>query len=289
MRITSRTAVLALFGDPVGHSLSPVMHNGWIGDHGLDAVYVALRIATAQAPNTFVSLRNAGFRGANVTVPHKQSACLAVDSLDPTASALKAVNVLRWEDDGAISGFNTDAPGLVSALDESHAGWRSTTGAAVVLGAGGAARAAVWGLAQAGVKRVLVVNRTLARAEETAALTPRAHAFAWDQLGDLFASADLIVNTTTLGMAGSPPMEWPIERTPDHCIVMDSVYAPLETELLRAARARGLTTVDGLGMLIHQGALAFDIWFGVTPDVLLARVRLMQAISDREKLLAPEG
>lgn len=283
MNITAKTPILAVIGDPVSHSLSPVIHNGWIDDFGLDAVYVALRVAVGDQALGFEGLRALRLFGANVTVPHKQAACLIADRLDPAASALKAVNVLRWERDGSISGFNTDGFGLVSALDESNAGWRSMTGTALVLGAGGAARAAAWGLAQAGVRRVLIANRTPERAHEVAGISPRCHAFPWEDMGDLFESADLIVNTTTLGMAGAPPFDWPVERAPNHCIVLDAVYAPLETDLLRAARARGMTAVDGLGMLIHQGALSFEIWFGLQPDVRLARARLMRAISEREE------
>jgi shikimate dehydrogenase len=281
MTITAKTAVLALFGDPVAHSLSPVLQNGWIKDNRLDAAYVALRVAADDPAAAFAALRAVRFHGANVTVPHKEAACSAADRLDEPAAALNAVNVLRWEADGSVSGFNTDAPGLIAALDECHAGWRSRTGAALVLGAGGAARAAAWGLAHAGVRRILIANRTFARAEEAARRTPRAQAFAWDQLGDLFESADLIVNATTLGMAGAPSIDWPVRRAPSHCIVLDLVYAPMETKLLRSAAARGLTAVDGLGMLIHQGALAFGLWFGITPDVRLARARLTKAIAER--------
>jgi shikimate dehydrogenase len=280
--ITARTPVLALLGNPVSHSLSPVMQNGWLEDTGVDGVYVALRIAADDNGEAFQALRAAQFYGANVTVPYKQTACLIADRLDPAASALKAVNVLRWEDDGTVSGFNTDAPALVAALDESHAGWRSTTGAALVLGAGGAARACVWALAQAGVRKIFVANRTAEKAEAVAGLAPKAKAHGWDELPALFAASDLIVNATSLGMVGSPPMEWPLEKAPKHCVVMDAVYAPLETDLLREARAQNLTCVDGLGMLIHQGALAFSIWHGIMPDTRNARARLMQAIAERE-------
>jgi shikimate dehydrogenase len=175
---------------------------------------------------------------------------------------------------------------VIAALDESHAGWRSMTGAALVLGAGGAARAVAWGLAHAGVRRVLIANRTRKTAEEVATMAPHCQAFDWSRLGDLFESADLVVNCTTLGMTKSEQFEpeggWPVARAPDHCVVMDTVYSPLETPLLRAARARGLVALDGLGMLIHQGALAFEIWFGVLPDVRTARARIMQALAEQD-------
>jgi shikimate dehydrogenase len=281
MHVTARTPVLALLGDPVSHSLSPVMQNGWLQDSGRDGVYIALQVR-ADTSEAFQALRAARFFGANVTVPHKQTACLLADRLDPAASALKAVNVLRWEEDGTVSGFNTDSPAIAAALDDAHSGWRSTTGAALVIGAGGAGRAAAWSLAQSGVHKVMIANRTRAKADEVARVSPRCEAFDWHRLPELFAAADLIVNCSSLGMAGSPNMEWPVERAQSHCVIMDAVYAPLETELLRQARGVGLTAIDGLGMLIHQGALAFDIWFGVMPDVRSARARLMRAIAERE-------
>jgi len=276
-------AMLALFGDPVEHSLSPVMHNAWLREAGIPGAYAAMRIPVADAPAAFRGLRAMELTGANVTVPHKEIAAKSVDTLDPAAKALNAVNTLRWEADGAVSGFNTDAPGLIASLDESSVGWRSQTGAALVIGAGGAGRAAAWALAHAGVNRIMIVNRSADRAQAAAAATPRALPFPWAKLANQFEAADLIVNTTTLGMNHVAPMDWPIARAPNHAIVMDAVYAPLETPLLRAARARGMKTVDGLGMLIHQGALAFELWFGVKPDVSTARALLLEAIAAREQ------
>lgn len=286
MTISGETSVLAIFGDPVSHSLSPVIQNGWIEDNDLDAAYIALQIKARDPLGAFSALRSMRFYGANVTAPHKQTACLIADSLDPAAAALNAVNTLLWDEDGKIHGYNTDAPGFIAALDEGHTGWRSMTGAALVLGAGGAARAVAWGLAHAGVRRVLIASRTRKNAEEVAAIAPHCQAFDWSRLGDLFEGADLIVNCTTLGMTNAQQFEpeggWPVARAPDHCVVMDTVYSPLETPLLRAATARGLVALDGLGMLIHQGALAFETWFGVLPNVTTARTRIMQALAERE-------
>lgn len=275
-------AMLALFGDPVSHSLSPVMHNAWLQDAGIPGAYAAMRIPVKDVAATFRNLREMDLTGANVTIPHKEEAAKAADRLDEAARALNAVNTLRWEEDGSVSGFNTDAPGLIASLDAANLGWRSQTGAAVVVGAGGAGRAAAWALAKAGVRRVMICNRTAQRAQEAAAEIENARPFPWSKLGETFEGADLIVNTTSLGMVHSPPMDWPIERAPAHAIVLDAVYAPLETPLLAAASARGLKTIDGLGMLIHQGALAFEIWFGVKPDVTIARQRLLAAIAERD-------
>jgi shikimate dehydrogenase len=286
MLLTAKSPILALLGDPVSHSLSPVMQNGWLEDAGLDGVYVALQIKSGDrggdSGGAFQALRAMQFYGANVTVPYKQIACLVADRLDPAAGALKAANVLRWEEDGTVSGYNTDAPAIVASLDDAHSGWRSQTGAALVVGAGGAGRAAAWALAQAGVHRVMIANRTRAKADEVAKVGSRCEAHDWDKLPELFAAADLIVNCSSLGMVGSPGMDWPVHRAPKHCVVMDAVYAPLETDLLRQARGVGLNAVDGLGMLIHQGALAFDIWFDMMPSIEAARVRLTRALAERE-------
>lgn len=277
--LSGRTRLLALFGDPVSHSLSPALQNGWIAEAGLDAIYVALLVS--DAPRFFPALRASAWAGANVTVPHKPAAAAAADTLDAAARALGAANVLRWEPDGTLAGFNTDAPGLVAALDGEAPGWRAGTRTALVLGAGGAGRAMVWGLAQAGVERILVCNRTLGAAEAAAALSPAAQPLAWDALEAGFAGADLIVNATSLGMQGAPSPAWPIEAAPAHALVLDAVYAPLETPLLRAARARGLHALDGLGLLIHQGAQSFQLWFGRDPDIAGARARLLAALGER--------
>ena len=283
MTARATPAMLALFGDPVDHSLSPVMQNAWLQGAGIPGAYAAMRIPVMEAAATFKGLREMALTGANVTVPHKEEAAKNCDRLDDAAAALNAVNTLRWEQDGTVSGFNTDAPGLIAALDGANTGWRSQTGAAVVIGAGGAGRAAAWALAHAGVRRVMICNRTAQRAQEAAAQIEAARPFPWSKLGETFEGADLIVNTTTLGMAHTPDMDWPLARAPRHAIVMDAVYAPLETPLLAAAAARGMRTIDGLGMLIHQGALAFEIWFGVKPDVTAARHWLLNAIAEREE------
>ncbi|MGE0828667.1 MAG: shikimate dehydrogenase [Hyphomonadaceae bacterium] len=282
MKISAHTKLFALLGDPVSHSLSPALHNTWIEALGLDAVYAALRIAEDGADLAFESLSAYGLKGANVTVPHKERAAkAAAGRLDPAAAALNAVNVLVW-DKGGLAGYNTDAPGLVAALDESGAGWRSKTGTALVIGAGGASRAAALGLSQAGVQRILVANRTFERAQKMCETIPRTQAFAWEKMGDLFESADLIIQGTSAGMKGQASPDWPIARAPSHAIVMDAVYAPLETPLLAAARARGLIALDGLGMLLHQAALAFEIWHGVAPDLALGRMAMLEGLSARE-------
>jgi len=267
MTISARTKLIALFGDPVAHSLSPALHNAWIAAAGLDAAYVALRIAEEGADAAFQALGGFGFHGANITVPHKARAAAVASKRDAAVEALGAANTFRWEADGTLAAFNTDAGGAVGALDDAAPGWRTRVKSALVVGAGGTAKAVCWGLKGAGVGRICVVNRTRARAEEISG----AAVMDWAQMDAAFAEADLIVQTTTLGMTGRAPGAWPVAAAKADAIVMDAVYAPLETPLLAAARARGQQGVDGLGMLLHQAARAFEIWFGIQPDLALGR------------------
>lgn len=292
MTVTGKTRVLALFGNPVTHSLSPQMHAGWIADHGLDAVYVALPLEAEGVDATMEALRRIGFHGANVTVPFKEAAAKAAGWQDETVLDLGAANVLRWEK-GELYAGNTDAPGFIAALDEQAPDWKASVERALVIGAGGAAKAIAYALAKAGVAQIDVVNRSRPRAVETvAAIAPHAaatQARPWHELEAAIAAADLIVNATTLGMVGKDRMTWPLEGAKPTAIVADAVYAPLETDLLRAARRRNLRTVDGLAMLIHQGALSFQRWFEIAPDVGAARARLLAVIGSRMKLIGLTG
>jgi shikimate dehydrogenase len=269
--ITPNTAVLAVFGDPVSQSLSPLMHNGWIEDHGLDAVYVALPLKTSDPVAAFKALKALGLKGANVTVPYKEAAAMAADRAEA-----RAVNTLCWNGDGSVSGFNTDGLGFLDSLDEATPDWRERVERVLILGAGGVA----FGIARAlsGRADVVITNRTAARAHQLAAEVPNTRTAPWQQLPDLFARADLVVQTTTLGMSGNPSPDWPVLGCATSMIVADIVYKPLETPLLAAARARGLACVDGLGMLIHQGAHGFEHWFGIRPDPKIARQRLLAAL-----------
>lgn len=274
--MTKRYAVI---GDPVSHSLSPLMHQGWIADHGLDATYVAHRLRSDDPARAIQTL--AGYDGVNVTVPHKEAAARAAERASPTARQLNAANTLTWRDD-MLHGDNTDCAGFARALDETAPDWRSA-GNALVIGAGGAGRAVAFGLASPNGPSITIVNRTLDRAGVAARLielhsTRGVLARPWATLAECMASADIIVNTTTLGM-NDAPFEWPLDDAKPNAIVADIVYRPLETSLLRAAGERGLRTMDGLGMLIHQGALSFEIWHGIKPDTAKARARLMEALT----------
>lgn len=271
MSITAATKVYGVVGDPVSHSLSPVLHNAWIADHRLDAVYIALALKSDDPVAAIRALN--GFAGLNVTVPHKEAAAKAA-----TRSEGRVANVLRREDDGTLSGFNTDGLGFLDSLAQGTPDWRSKVRRVLILGAGGAAL----GIGQAlspYVDTIHIANRTAARGEQTAAAIPNGRTARWDDLERAFGHADLIVQTTTLGMADQPDMEWPVALCRPNAIIADIVYRPLETPLLAAARGRGLTAIDGLGMLIHQGARAFEIWFGIKPDVAKGRQRLLAALA----------
>jgi shikimate dehydrogenase len=273
MSISAATKLLAVIGDPVGHSLSPLMHNGWIADHGLDAIYGALPLKSDDAVSDIRALKHFGFAGMNVTVPHKAAAAKAADrSEGPVA------NTLRWEEDGSLSAFNTDGPGFLDALDAAAPDWRARVKRVLILGAGGAA-AGVGHALSPHVDTVHFANRTPARAESAAATIRNGRTLRWDDLERGFGAADLVVQATTLGMAGQEAPDWPVAYCRPTAIIADIVYRPLETELLRAARARGLVSMDGLGMLIHQGARAFELWFGIRPDTAKARQRLMAALA----------
>ncbi|CAM3009507.1 MULTISPECIES: shikimate dehydrogenase [Methylobacterium] len=257
-------------GHPIAHSRSPLIHGYWLSQHGIPGSYERLDVAPAAFPDFLRALPESGFRGGNVTIPHKEAAFALADTLTPRAKTIGAVNTLVVEPDGRIRGDNTDAPGFCAHLDHSlGAGWPERAGGtAVVLGAGGAARAIVVGLAENGVRRILIANRTRTRAETLAALAPGiGAALDWNDLPDALAGAGLVVNTTSLGMKGQPPLDLDLTPLPATAAVADIVYAPLETDLLAAARRRGLAAVDGLGMLLHQAVPGFEAWFGLRPAV----------------------
>ncbi|MCJ2006484.1 shikimate dehydrogenase [Methylobacterium sp. E-041] len=256
-------------GHPIAHSRSPLIHGHWLAEHGIAGSYARIAVAPADFAEFFRRLPESGFAGGNVTIPHKEAAFALSDSLTPRARAIGAVNTLVVGADGRIAGDNTDAPGFAAHLDRNLGeGWPERAGTALVLGAGGAARAIVVGLAERGLARIVVANRTRERAEAVAALAPGiATAIAWDAIPEAMPEAGLLVNTTALGMAGQPPLGLDLGPLPARAAVADIVYVPLETPLLAAARARGLAAVDGLGMLLHQAVPGFEAWFGVRPAV----------------------
>lgn len=264
MKLLSGHARLAgVFGHPVTHSRSPRLHGFWLQRYGIDGAYIPLGVAPGGFGAAVRALVDLGFRGANVTIPHKLAAFEICDAVAPFARRAGAVNTLIFRD-GRIEGSNTDGFGFLESIREAAPGWRADAGPAVLLGAGGAARAIAAALLDAGAPLVTLVNRTAAKAEALARdLGGPIHVADRPPLED----AALLVNTTSLGMQGQPGLEVDLAPLPASAVVADIVYVPLETRLLAAARARGLVAVDGLGMLLHQARPGFEAWFGVAPQV----------------------
>jgi shikimate dehydrogenase len=253
-------------GHPVAHSRSPLLHGYWLKTLGIAGAYDRADVTEADFPGFLRQLRTRGYVGANITVPHKEAAFRLTDRQDDAAQAIGAINTV-WYDHGRLVGGNTDAYGFLAHLDASIPRWHESVRRAVVLGAGGAARAVVHALRGCGAE-IALVNRTMARAQDLAAhFGEGVSASSPDGLPHLLGRADLLVNTTSLGMAGKPPLDLDLSPLNPSAIVYDIVYVPLETEFLRAAKQRGHRTVDGLGMLLHQAVPGFARWFGVTPSV----------------------
>lgn len=255
-----------VIGWPVKHSRSPVIHEYWIKQHGIAAAYRCEEVTPDAFVEFITTLSERGYVGANVTLPHKESA-LARSEPDDRGRAVGAVNTL-WFEGERLRSTNTDVEGFTSNLDASVPGWDAHLDEAVVLGAGGAARAVVCGLLERGFGRIDVVNRSLGRAEALRErFGDRVHPAHWSAVQHLLTRACLLVNASTLGMAGQPKLD--IDLTPLHrdTVVADIVYVPLKTPLIVAAQARGLATADGLGMLLHQAVRGFSLWFGVSPQV----------------------
>lgn len=253
-------------GHPVGHSRSPLIHGHWLAGHGIAGSYRAIDVPPEDFADFLATLARRGLAGGNVTIPHKEAAHALVSRRDPAAEAIGAVNTV-WLDDGRLAGANTDAFGFAANLDAHAPGWRRG-GNALVLGAGGAARAVVFALLEAGFDEVRLANRTAGRARALAdRFGSRIVPVEWAGLDEAAPDAALVVNTTALGMGNDalPPLD--VAKLPDAALVTDIVYVPLRTPLLAAAEERGLSTVDGLGMLLHQAVPGFERWFGVRPEV----------------------
>lgn len=262
-----RTA--GVVGWPVQQSRSPMLHGHWLARYGIPGAYVPLAVMPGRLPDALRGLPALGFAGCNVTVPHKQEAARLVDRLDAAAQRMAAVNLVVVEPDGSLVGRNTDGYGFREALRDADPALRLDRLPAAVIGAGGGARAVVGTLLDEGAPEIRLCNRNAARAEALAALfaDARIRVVTWPEREEALAGCGLLVNTTKAGMIGEPPLALGLQHLPSTATVCDIVYNPLTPPLLAAARARGNTAVNGLGMLLHQARPAFQAWFGVLPDI----------------------
>ncbi len=257
-----------VIGHPVGHSRSPKLHGHWLKTYGLEGHYVPMDVAPADLETVLHTLPKAGFVGTNVTVPHKEAALRIADHVSDRATVIGAANTLVFREDGSIHADNTDGYGFMENLRAGAPDWNAKDGPAVVFGAGGAARAVLQALADAGVPEILLTNRTRTRADHLKEeFGQRIKVVDWVQAGNVIENAELVVNTTSLGMQGQPELRVPLDGLQPGAVVTDLVYAPLKTNLLETAEEAGCTVVDGLGMLLHQAVPGFERWFGVRPEV----------------------
>lgn len=277
-----RFLLAAVMGWPVMHSRSPLMHNFWFGELSLAGAYVPLAIEPGTLEPALRALHPLGFAGCNLTIPHKEDAMAIVDEVDDTAKAIGAISCVVVRPDGSLFGTNNDWFGFISNLKQEQPSWRADAGPIAVLGAGGGSRAVCYGLLREGATEIRLVNRTRERADTLAqdiggpiSVSP------WEARNDVLEGAAMAVNTTSQGMVGEPPLDVRLDRLAADALVADIIYIPLETPFLEAARLRGNPTVNGLGMLLHQGRPAWRMWFGIEPEVTAElRERMERSIRD---------
>jgi shikimate dehydrogenase len=268
MAHADRFLLAGVMGWPVMHSRSPKLHNYWLAQYGLSGSYLPLAIPPERLADALHALSALGFSGCNLTIPHKQAALAIVDRLDPLARRIGAINCIVVAPDQSLDGYNFDAFGFIESIREAHPAWRADNGPVVVIGAGGAARAVLVGLIEQGAREIRLINRTRPRAAALLAdLGGPMTVLDWQERNMALAGAAMLVNATSLGMAGEDALDISIAKLPHTALVCDIVYIPQETALLKEARLRGNATVNGLGMLLHQARPAFAAWFGVMPHV----------------------
>ena len=264
--LSGKGKVAGVIGWPVSHSLSPALHNFWLNYYNIDGVYIPMPVKPEELPEVIKVLPKLGIRGFNLTLPHKELVIPYLDFMDEDAKFIGAVNTVLIANDGTIQGMNTDAYGFIRNIQPHIDGKKNK---AVVLGAGGAAKAICYGLIKEGFGEILLLNRTQEKAEEMAAhFGGRVHVKSWDTRNRALDWADLLVNATSLGMESKEPLEISLDMLPKHAVVTDIVYTPLQTPLLKDAKGRGYLVVDGLGMLMHQAVPAFRVWYGIKPEIL---------------------
>jgi shikimate dehydrogenase len=255
-------------GWPVAHSRSPLIHNHWIRQYGLQGAYGLFPVQPGTLQEAIHGLRALGLAGCNITIPHKVDAMQFMDVVDPLARRMGAINTIVVTPEGALHGFNNDGYGYIQSLRDAHPDWNASTGPATVLGAGGAARAVVLSLLDQGATEIRLINRTRAKAQAMAdEFGASVRVFDWNERSEALDGVALLVNTTNQGMHGQPELDLRLDCLPQTALVSDAIYIPLETSLLKAARERGNLTVNGLGMLLNQARPAFQAWFGVLPEI----------------------
>ena len=252
----------------MAQSRSPKLHGYWLDKYKIPGSYILLPVQPERLADAIKGLRAFGFAGCNVTIPHKIAVMDLVDHVEPLAKRIGAVNLIVAQPDGSLSALNKDGYGFIQCLRDVRPDWRADAGPIVVLGAGGGSRAAVVSMADEGAREIRLVNRTIGKAEKIAeAGGPAVKVFPWEKRAEALDGAATLVNCTSLGMIGQPPLDIALDALPTSALVCDIIYNPLETALLAAARKRGNTTVNGLGMLLHQARPAFEAWFGTMPEV----------------------
>jgi len=258
----------AVIGKPIAHSRSPRMHRHWLQRYDIRGDYIPLPVEEADLATVLRAMPKMGFVGTNVTLPHKVAAMNIADRVTDRATLIGAANTLTFREDGTILADNTDGYGFIANLRQGAPNWDPKSGPVAVLGAGGAARAIIVALAHKGVDEIYLANRTRPKAEALRTeFGPRITVFDWVQAGNMIADSATVVNTTSLGMIGQPALRVPLDGLRPDMVVTDIVYTPLRTSLIAAAEEVGCTTVDGLGMLLHQGVPGFERWFGKRPEV----------------------
>ncbi|MCB2127735.1 MAG: shikimate dehydrogenase [Rhodobacteraceae bacterium] len=263
-----RIPLAGVIGSPVAHSRSPLLHRHWLKRYGIQGYYIPMDVAQADLREVISALPKAGFVGVNVTIPHKETVLALADIVTDRAALIGAANTLIFRKDGRIHADNTDGFGFIANLRQNATGWSPTAGAAAVIGAGGAARAVIASLIEVGAPEIRLANRTRARAEALRQeFGAKVVVYDWVQAGNMMDGAATVVNTSSLGMEGKPEFRVPLDALSRNAVVSDLVYTPLRTHFLEQAAEIGCVTVDGLGMLIHQAAPAFERWFGTRPEV----------------------
>jgi len=270
--------IAGLLGWPVAHSRSPVIHNHWLARYGIPGRYVLFPVPPEKLEAAVRGLSALGLRGCNVTTPHKQAVFQLLDRVDDLARRIGAVNTVVVESDGTLAGFNNDGNGFIQSLRDASPGWRPDRGPVLVVGAGGAGRAVVASLAAQGATEIRLANRSEEKAQEIAAVVgPAVKVVAWEERAAAAEGVTLLANATSLGSAGKPPLDMPLDRLPRSALVGDLIYVPPVTPLLAAAKARGNITVNGLGLLLNQARPAFNAWFGVMPEITPELVEAIEA------------